>query len=104
MEQVQLSAIGVAIVCTLTEDGSAVDVSAVTTKQVILKKPDSAGTVVTKTASFTNSGTDGKIQYTTIAGDLDTVGIWQVQGAVIFSGGFNGRSDIQQFEVKPNLV
>lgn len=101
MESIQKSAIGVAIICTITEDGTAVNVSTVSTKQVILQKPD--GTSVTKTASFTNTGTDGKIQYTTISGDIDTIGIWGVQGAVIFSGGFNGRSDVQQFEVKDNL-
>lgn len=102
MESVQKDAIGVVIICTITEDGSAVDVSTVSTKQIILQKPDGSA-ALTKTASFTNTGTDGKIQYTTISGDLNVTGIWNIQGAIVFSGGFSGRSDVQQFEVKGNL-
>ena len=102
MQAVQINAIGVAIIVTVVEDDAAVDLSTVTTKELVFLKPD--GTSSTKTASFTNSpGSDGKIQYVTQSGDLDQAGIWTVQGSVVFSGGFNGRSEIGHFEVRDNL-
>src|SRR5262245_42640865 len=101
MESVQKEAIGVAIICTIKEDGVAVDVSTVSTKQIIFRKPD--GSTVTKTATFTSGGTDGKIQYTTVSGFLDMVGVWECQGYVVFAAGFDGRSDVQQFKVDANL-
>lgn len=101
MEALQKSAIGVAIIATVKEDNAAVNVSSVTTKQLVLKKPD--GSTVTKTAAFVTDGTDGKLQYVTISGDLDTAGTWEVQANVVFPSGFNGRSDVQSFEVRDNL-
>ena len=61
--------------------GAAIDVSTAVTKYIYFKNP--AGTTLpAKTAAFTTDGTDGKIQYTTIAGDIDMVGTWHVQGYV----------------------
>ena len=58
----------------------AIDISSMTTLQVKYYKPD--GTVVTKTAVFLTDGTDGKIVYTTVTGDIDQVGMWSYRGAV----------------------
>lgn len=101
MESVQKSAIGVAIKATIIEDDVAVDVSAVSTKELVFRKP--AGTIVTKSAAFVTDGLDGKVQYVTESGFLDAIGAWEVQAYVVFPGGFNGRSDIQSFEVRENL-
>src|SRR5678815_4285948 len=101
MEHAQKSAKNVAVKTTIVEDGQTVDVSGVSTKQLIFKKPN--GTKVTKTASFLTDGTDGIIQYLTEAGFLDTVGIWSVQGYVVFPGGFDGNSDVMTFSVDRNL-
>lgn len=101
MEKVQLGAIGLVIHGTIKEDDVAVDVSTVTTKQIILRKPN--GTVLTKTAAFTASGSNGQIQYVTVAGDLDVTGRWEAQAYVVFPAGFNGRSDIPAFIVESNL-
>ena|SRR3990167_7772613 len=101
MEEVQQDAIGVDIIVTIVEDGVAVDVSAVTTKQLIFTKPNNVS--VTKTAAFTTDGVNGKIEFTSDSGFLDLSGVWSVQGYVVWTGGFNGRSVIQQFQVKPNL-
>jgi hypothetical protein len=103
MEQVQKNAIGVAVIGTITEDGLFQNVATVSTKTLVFRKPDVACTVVSKTATFVTDGTDGKIQYITEALFLDTVGVWECQGYVVFPGGFDGRSDIQFFEVKDNL-
>jgi len=101
MESVQKNAVGVAIRATITEDDVAVDVSAVTTRELVFQKPD--GTTETTTAVFTNTGTDGKIQYVTEAAFLDTPGVWSVQGSVVFPAGFVGRSEVGSFEVLDNI-
>jgi hypothetical protein len=60
--------------------GTAIDVSTATTKYIYFEDP--AGTKVQKTAAFYTDGKDGKIQYTTVSGDIDLVGTWRIQGYV----------------------
>ena len=81
-------------------DGTAIDVSTASVKYIYFADPD--GDKVCKTAAFTTDGTDGKIQYTTIAGDIDEVGTWLVQGYVETSLGkfYTERGD---FKVLPTL-
>ena len=85
----------------IREDGTEADVSAATTKQILFLKPD--GSTLTKTATFTSDGTDGKIEYATIANDLDTEGEWQVQAFVILPTG-QWSSTRRRFRVKSNIV
>ena len=63
------------------QDEAILDVSSASTKQIIFRKP--SGATLTKVASFSTDGTDGRIQYATIAGDIDESGIWQMQGYVV---------------------
>lgn len=101
MEEVQLDAIGVAIEKTITnQDGAVVDVSSATTKNIVLKKP--SGSLLTKAASLVTDGTDGKIQYVTISGDLDETGRWEVQADIDVSS-YDGRDTISAFRVRKNL-
>ena len=57
---------------------------------------------VVKTAVLTNTGVDGKMQYTTVADDLDIEGKWKIQGKVVLPTG-TWRSDISSFKVYANL-
>jgi len=59
---------------------SVLDISSATTKTIYLRSP--AGDVLTKSASFTTDGTDGKMQNSTIASDLSVAGTWGIQGLV----------------------
>lgn len=69
---------------TITEDDTAVDISAfTTTKQIIFKGPD--GKLVTKTATFYTDGTDGIVQCTIADGDIDKKGNWQCQARIVSS-------------------
>ena len=83
------------------EGGSEADVSAATTKQILFLKPD--GSTLTKTATFTSDGTDGKIEYAIITGDLDIGGEWQVQAYVVLPTG-KWSSSRSRFTVKSNIV
>jgi len=60
--------------------GTAIDVSTATVKYIYFQDP--SGNKSQETAAFYTDGTDGKIQYTTTAGDIDLVGTWMVQGYV----------------------
>lgn len=94
--------IGVTVRLTIVDDadGSAVDISAATTKQIIFVSP--SGTSTTRTASFTTDGTDGQIEYVTVDGAVNAEGEWRVQGLVIFGGG-TYRSQIRRISVREAL-
>lgn len=73
--------IGTIFRLTITDTaGTAIDVSSATVKYIYFKKPD--GTKTKETADFYTNGSDGIIQYTAVSGDIDQVGLWQVQGYV----------------------
>jgi len=81
------------------QDGTALDVSAATVLYIYLTKP--SGTTVQKTAAKDTTGSDGKIRYNTVAGDLDESGVWRMQGyAETPAGKWSG--DETTFEVKPS--
>ncbi len=100
MSDVQLNDIGTVIEITLTEDDVVIDVSSASVKEIDLLKVD--GTPSTKTAVFTSDGTDGKIQYVTVDGDFDTVGLWRVQGRIVM-GGADLHSAVGEFNVLENI-
>ena len=100
-KEIHIGDIGTVFVLTIQEDGTAVDVSSATaTKNIIFKKPDA--TTLTVAASFTTDGTDGKIEYPTVSGDINISGIWHIQGQVVLSGG-TFFTDIAEFEVEKSL-
>lgn len=84
------------------EDGTVKDISSYTTKQFIFKKPVS-GDLLTVTASFYTDGTDGKLYYDTVSGNLNEEGVWKLQ-VYIHDGVSNYRkSNVGTFRVFPNL-
>lgn len=92
---------GQVIELTITQDDVAVDISTfTTTREIIFKGPD--GKIVTKTATFSSDGSDGKIRCTMAAGDINQKGTWYVQ-AYIDSGSQDVYSVPLDFEVKERL-
>ena len=86
---------------TATGGSSVAEISNASAKQFTFKRPD--GTTFTKTAVFTTDGSDGQIQYTTAADDLNMAGTWGLQAYVVISGGFSHRTDVGSFRVFENL-
>lgn len=86
------------------EDGTAIDISTATTKNINLRKP--GGTVATKNGDFDTDGTDGVLVYVTEKNgsiyDLDTCGTWEIQGYVVI-GTNEWHTAISKFEVAANL-
>ena len=81
------NSIGICFVVQFVDEcGLIVDVSDATTKNIIFDKPDD--TDITKVATFTTDGTDGKIQVASEAGELTPAGTdWEIQGKVITPSG-----------------
>jgi hypothetical protein len=92
--------IGVVFNITVMNGATVLNLSNANNISIIFQKPD--GTDLTKTASLTTNGTDGKIKYTTVAGDLDQIGTWQIQARVDF-GASVFSTDIQKFKVYRNI-
>lgn len=67
------------------QDGVIVDLSAITLMELDVIDPD--GNRDTKTPIFKTDGTDGILQYTTVADDIDEVGEWRLQAFVRFAAG-----------------
>lgn len=103
MASVQVNDVGVALELVISNQSNdnALDVSAATTKQIILKPPR-GGAAITKTAVLSGAGTDGKIRYVTEAGVLSTAGTWRIQGFVVL-GAVEVRTEVASFPVRPNL-
>jgi hypothetical protein len=93
--------IGTVFERTIVDGTTPVDVSSASVKQLLFSKP--SGMLLTKAAVFTTDGTDGKVRYTTIAGDLDTLGWWHLQVHIEMPGG-KWSSDIDAFEVHGNVA
>tara|TARA_R110000824_G_scaffold101260_6_gene240582 strand:- start:1499 stop:1828 length:330 start_codon:yes stop_codon:yes gene_type:complete len=104
-KRAQLNDNGVSFVLTVKDcvagTETIVNLSGTTSKEIIFKSP--SGTTATKTASFESDGTDGKIKYTTVSGDLNEVGTWRIQAEVQFTAHNVYRSEIETFKVYENL-
>lgn len=68
---------GTVIEVEVQEDDAAANISLFTTLEMIFLPPD--GTPKTRTATFQTDGSDGIIEYTLAANDLDQSGEWQLQ-------------------------
>jgi len=84
----------------LDESGEIVDLSSAVTTTFIFGKPD--GSTISRSASLTTDGTDGKLEYRTVSGDLDSHGSWTMQVFLDF-GTTSWYSTISKFKVYKNL-
>ena len=68
---------GTVIEVEVQEDDAAANISQFTTLEIIFLPPN--GTLKTRTAAFQTDGSDGIIEYTLVANDIDQAGEWQLQ-------------------------
>lgn len=73
------------------------DISAATTVNIVLKKPD--GSILTKTAAFVTDGTDGKITYVVESGVLSVTGQWTARAQVIITPTVDYKTKQGDFKV-----
>jgi hypothetical protein len=86
---IQVNDAGTQIVVKVREGGRRLDLSGATLKKIVLTKPD--GNEVAREAGFLTDGRDGGLVYTTLPGEIDQPGLWQVQAQVAL-GAWSGRS------------
>lgn len=98
--EIHVNDIGTQFIVTVKDDGAVVDISSATSLVIIFKKPDQ--TTSNKTATLYTDGTDGKMTYSTVSGDLNQTGNYKIQGKVTLSGGVYYTS-IGSFKVHCNL-
>jgi hypothetical protein len=80
-------------------DGSILDISTATTRQMIFIDP--SGNRTTTTGCLTTDGKDGKMYTTAASGLLITAGSWNLQGHVVYNNG-EWSTDVQGFVVEAN--
>lgn len=78
----------------LKADGTALDISTATTKEIKIEGPRVPALV--KTAAFRTDGSDGWIQYQVDAADISAHGPWEYYGMVILADG-------RQFHALPGI-
>jgi len=100
LREIHNSDIGTVFRVTLYNNTVIFDASALTTKNLIFKKPD--GTIITKEATFYTNGTDGIIEYKTVSGDLDQNGVWALQAYLETPLG-SWKTSTTMFRVYDNL-
>lgn len=92
--------IGVQFIVQILDDGSVLDLSTATSLSIVLRRPDNSALICPATL-YTN-GSDGKLQYISVDGDLSEAGIWKIQANVHFFTSFFHTS-IDTFKVLSNL-
>jgi hypothetical protein len=98
--QIHEGDLGTKLLVTITDDGVVVDLSDAISLSLFIKKPD--GTVLNRVATLNSDGTDGKIKYITVSGDLDVAGVYKLQAKVALSSG-SFYSSTDTFKVHCNL-
>jgi hypothetical protein len=99
--EIHVNDIGTVFEVTILKDDVALDISGFTDYDIKFKPP-LGGDLMTVDAVYVTDGTDGKLQYTTVDGDLSVKGVWKVQGFVTSPVG-SWHSEIEEFTVYKNL-
>lgn len=112
VDELHVGDIGTSIELEITEcdstGTSAVDITTADSLTVRFQKVAPTYTVIERigtiyTGGTNGDGTDGIVQYITVAGDIDQVGKWKIQAIVDFPVGSKFHSSIVKMSVKDNL-
>ena len=95
-----VGAVGAPMTATIIDPATnaALDISAATTMQFKVRKPDA--TVLTWAATFVSDGTDGKITYSTVDGDIDAAGTWLLEARIVLPSADWRTVTQRQFRVR----
>ncbi len=105
LDEIHQGDIGTIFRLTVKDSASIIDVGSPSVNTILFELPD--GTTLAKTATFPSGGdgSDGKIEYKTIAGDLSLAGPWNVQAHVVLVADTEDfKTDLKPFTVFSNVV
>lgn len=101
MEEIYLGDVGTSFEFTiLDQEGNVVPLTGTGTFKLRFKRP--RGERLEVPATLVTDGTDGRIRYVTVAGDIDEAGKWKVQSFVQTSQGA-WSSNVHEFFVLNTL-
>ena len=98
--EIHVDDVGTRFSMTIQESGSGVDVSNATSISIIFKKPDDE--LIVRSGVLLTDGTDGKVYYDTVVGDLDEAGHYKLQAIIALPSG-TYYTDIYNFNTHCNL-
>jgi len=100
--EIHVNDIGTRFLVTVKDGASTVDLNSASALQINFRKPSDV--VVNRTGSKIGDGssTSGVMYYDSIAGDLDEIGNYKLQGKVTLTSG-TYYTDIHTFKVHCNL-
>ena len=98
--EIHVGNLGTRFSITIQEGGSGINISGATTKDVIFRKPDDE--VIVRSGVLTGDGTDGKMYYDIVSGDLNAAGHYRLQGRVALSSS-TYYTNIYHFQVHCNV-
>ena len=86
-DEIHVNDIGTRFLITVKDDGSAVDISNASALQINFRKPSDE--IINRSGSKKGDGSSvsGVMYYDTVAGDLDEIGNYKLQGKVTLTAG-----------------
>ncbi len=100
--QIRVGDINSALVIQLKDAAGNVNIASAETLEIYLKDP--SGNVELKDGELYGDGSDGKMKYVTVVGDIDEAGVWTIQGRALWSSGTSKwASTPDDFRVAANL-
>lgn len=99
-DEIHVGDIGTRFEVTLKDGDTVLDISAASKMQIWFGRPTS--NALKKDANFVTGGTDGKLEYYSVADDLNEAGEWFIQAYVEFGSG-KWHSDAIPFDVHENV-
>lgn len=98
--EIHVDDIGTKFSITIKDGDEIVDISNATSIVLTFKRPDDE--LIYRSGVFTTDGTDGKVYYDIVSGDLDEAGYYKLQGKVSSPSGVF-HTNIHSFQVHCNL-
>lgn len=98
--EIHVNDVGTRFLATITDDGNIVNLTNNPNVSVIIKKPSDQ--IIYRSGLVYTNGSDGKVYYDTVAGDLDEAGLYKLQCRVSLPSG-TYYTDIHSFKVSCNL-
>lgn len=99
-DEIHKGDVGTILRATVKDGDNAVNVSTASVKKFKFKKPNGDFSAVD--AAFFTDGSDGILQYTSLAATFDQTGSWSVQAYVEFASEAKNHSDRYEFTVYGN--
>ena len=103
VEKIQLNDVGTKIVLEVYNGGSIInDLAAAVVRTITLRRP--SGTSISSDGVLYTDGTDAKMYYLTVEGDINELGTWEAQGYIEYADGSHFyTSPVSTFYVYANL-